>query len=129
MASVSIDASELRTLAADMTGVDGRLARHIRPVLSKAALNIKQDSAKAFQSSGNAGFRYVGSTVSYDIEQSSSEVSAEIGPSKPAGALANVAIFGTSRGGGTVPDLTVALAAEAPNLEKYLGDLAEELIW
>lgn len=129
MASISIDASEVTALAADMRMVDGRLARHIIPVVSKGALAIKNEIRDNFHASGNAGFRYVGSTVSYDLTTSVSEISAEIGPTKPAGALANVAIFGTSRGGGTVPDLTGALANEAVPFGEALLDLAEEIVW
>jgi hypothetical protein len=124
---VSVDVSEVREFAADLTRIPGELGRHLIPVLSKGALNIKNQMREDFAASGNAGFRYVGRTVSYDMETEGSELSAEIGPDKPSGALANVAIFGTARGGGTVPDPREALEAEAPVFEKALGDLVEEL--
>ena len=127
MPEVSIDAHEVRELAADFTRVPGELSRHAIPVLSKGALNIKNQMRESFEASGNAGFRYVGRTVSYDLATEGSELSAEIGPDKPSGALANVAIFGTPRGGGTVADPREALEAEAPRFEKALADLAEEL--
>lgn len=127
--AVDLDMSEVRELAADMRAVDGRLARHLIPVVSKGALNIKREIADSFRASGNAGFRYVGSTVSYDLTTSTDEIAAEIGPTKPTGALANVAIFGTSRGGGTVADPAHALANEAIGFGKALADLGEELIW
>ena len=127
MPEVSIDAHEVRELAADFTRVPGELARHAIPVLSKGALNIKNQMRESFEASGNAGFRFVGRTVSYDLTTDGSEYSAEIGPDKPSGALANVAIFGTPRGGGTVADPREALDAEAPRFEKALADLAEEL--
>lgn len=127
--TVDLDMSEVRELAADMRKVDGRLARHLVPVVSKGALNIKKEIAETFRASGNAGFRYVGSTVSYDLTTSTDEIAAEIGPTKPAGALANVAVFGTSRGGGTVADPAQALTNEAVGFGKALADLGEELIW
>ena len=127
MPEISIDAHEVRELAADFTRVPGELSRHAIPVLSKGALNIKNQMRESFEASGNAGFRFVGRTVSYDLHTEGNELSAEIGPTKPEGALANVAIFGTPRGGGTVADPREALEAEAPRFEKALADLAEEL--
>ena len=127
MPEISIDAHEVRELAADFTRVPGELSRHAIPVLSKGALNIKNQMRESFEASGNAGFRYVGRTVTYDLTTEGNELSAEIGPDKPSGALANVAIFGTPRGGGTVADPREALEAEAPRFEKALADLAEEL--
>ena len=127
MPEISIDAHEVRELAADFTRIPGELSRHAIPVLSKGALNIKNQMRESFEASGNAGFRFVGRTVSYDLTTEGTELSAEIGPTKPEGALANVAIFGTPRGGGTVADPREALEAEAPRFEKALADLAEEL--
>ena len=127
MPEISIDAHEVRELAADFTRVPGKLSRHAIPVLSRGALNIKNQMRESFEASGNAGFRFVGRTVSYDLVTEGTELSAEIGPTKPEGALANVAIFGTPRGGGTVADPREALEAEAPRFEKALADLAEEL--
>lgn len=127
MPEISIDAHEVRELAADFTRVPGELSRHAIPVLSKGALNIKNQMRESFEASGNAGFRFVGRSVSYDLTTEGNELSAEIGPTKPEGALANVAIFGTPRGGGTVADPREALDAEAPRFEKALADLAEEL--
>lgn len=127
MPEISIDAHEVRELAADFSKVPGELSRHAIPVLSRGALNIKNQLRESFEASGNAGFRFVGRTVSYDLTTEGNELSAEIGPTKPEGALANVAIFGTPRGGGTVADPREALEAEAPRFEKALADLAEEL--
>ena len=127
MPEISLDAHEVRELAADFTRIPGELSRHAIPVLSKGALNIKNQMRESFEASGNAGFRFVGRTVSYDLHTEGSELSAEIGPTKPEGALANVAIFGTPRGGGTVADPREALEAEALRFEKALADLAEEL--
>ena len=129
MPDISSDAHELREFAADMTQMPGVLSRHAIPVLSKGALNIKNQMRESFEVSSNSGIRYVGRTVSYDLDtDSTTELSAEIGPTKPSGALANVAIFGTSRGGGTVADPREALEAEAPNFERAIADLVQE-VW
>ena len=41
MADISMDMAEVRSLAADMTAVDGRLKRHLIPTVRKAGVNIK----------------------------------------------------------------------------------------
>lgn len=128
MARIDLDMSEVRDLAADMRAVDGRLARHIIPTVKRGAQNIKTEIRDNFRASGNAGFRYVGGTVSYDLRTSTGEIAAEIGPVKGSGSLANVAVFGTSRGGGTVPDPAGALANEAVSFGKALADLGEDII-
>ena len=88
---IEIDASELRDLAADMRAVDGRLTRHIIPVLKRGAQNIKSEVQDNFRASGNRGFQAVARSVSYDLHEFSGfgggEMFAEIGPEKPAGAL------------------------------------------
>lgn len=127
MSSVSVDMNEVRTLAADMSGVDARLARHLIPVVRKGAVNIKNAIQADLRKSSNAGFRYVASTVSFD--ELDGGFGAEIGPTKPAGALANVAFFGTSRGGGTVRDPGEAMEDEEPNFIRELERVAEGLVF
>lgn len=127
MANVDLDMSEVRELAVDMTRVDSRLTRHLIPVVKRGALNVKNAMQADLRKSSNAGFRHVASTVNFDDLDGG--LGAEIGPTKPAGALANVAFFGTSRGGGTVRDPSEALADEEPNFIRELGRVAEELMF
>lgn len=128
MAAVQVDVSELRTLARDLERIPDKVQRGVRPVVSKGALNVKQEMQMDLASSQH--FRGITFSVNYDIKVTRDGVEAEIGPdkSKYGGALANVAIFGTSRGGGTVPDPSVALRAEADRFEDALGALFEGLL-
>jgi len=126
--AIDFDTSELRTLAADLGKAGTAVAREIKPVMSKGALAIKTQMRSEMFASPH--FKGVGSSITYDITESASGVMAEIGPKKGAGSpgnLANIAYFGTSRGGGTVPDPQGALDAEAPRFEaalvKILGDI------
>lgn len=122
---VSIDASEVRELAADMRQVHSRLSQHVRPVVEKGALNIKNDLQAEMRKSRHFGV--VAPAISYDIE-GGDKYEAEIGPTKGSpGSLANIAYFGTSRGGGTVEDPSGALEREAPKFADALADLAAEL--
>lgn len=128
MAAVQVDVSELRTLARDLERIPDKVQRGVRPVVSKGALNVKQELQMDLASS--TSFSGITFSVNYDIKVDGDGVEAQIGPnkSKYGGALANVAIFGTSRGGGTVPDPSVALLAEADRFESALGDLFEGLL-
>jgi hypothetical protein len=126
--TVRVDASELRTLSRDLARIPDKVQRGVRPVVSKGALNIKQELQMDLASSQS--FRGITFSVNYDLKVDAGGVEAQIGPDKSryGGALANVAIFGTSRGGGTVPDPSIALAAEADRFESALGDLFEGLL-
>lgn len=125
MASVSIDTSEIRTLAADMRAIDSRLARWVRPVVSKGAQNIKSAMRSDAQQSTHFHFA---EAIAYDIKGDGYE--AEIGPEKGSpGSIANIAYFGTPRGGGTVRDPQEAANDELPNFRRELAKLAEELVF
>lgn len=126
--AVQVDVTELRTLATDMARIPDRVHKGIRPVVSKGALNIKTELQMDLATS--ASFSGITFSPSYDIHVDASGVEGRIGPDKGryGGALANIAIFGTSRGGGTVPDPSVALLNEADRFEAALADLFRDLL-
>lgn len=125
MTGVNIDASEVRAFATDLGEVGLRVARGVPAVVSKGALNIKNQLRGEMGASGH--FKGAAHAVGYDILDGG--FAAEIGPSAEAGSpgnLANLAYFGGSNGGGgTVPDPRGALEAEVSRFEKALMDLAE----
>lgn len=128
---MEIDTSELRALAADLRGAGDLVGKHVNAVVSRGALNIKNQLRREMRDSRH--FRPVASAISYDIHRagfsSGDVIEAEIGPERGSpGSLANIAFFGTSRGGGTVPDPQGALDAEAPRFEKALSDLFGDLL-
>lgn len=125
--TVSFDVSGLRSLSSDLGRVPGSVQRGVRPVVSKGALNIKRQLQN--EMGGSAHFGQIKSAISYDIKVDGSGVEAEIGPRKGApGSLANIAYFGGSRGGGTVPDPSGALNAEASKFETALGALMDGVL-
>ena len=133
MTSPSMDASELRTLGADLRAIPEQLNRHVVPVLKKGAQNIKTAMVQDAQASRH--FKGIARSIGYDMKQTSfagdGVFEVEIGPSSDAGSpgnLANIAYFGSSRGGGTVRDPQAALDDESPNFEKALGALLEDLL-
>lgn len=128
MSALEIDTSEVRQIAADASSLPGELSRWLRPAVSKGALNIKRAMQQDLEQSGNAGIRHVARSISYDIIDGDNAVEAEIGPDKPSGALANIAYFGTSRGGGHTRDPIEALNEESEAFQKAIADIVED-IW
>lgn len=124
MARITVDTSEVRAAVADMTGVDSRLRPDVAAVVKKGATNIRKDMLDKMRSSRHfKGF----ADISYDMVD---DFEAEIGPNKGGpGAGANIAYFGTSRGGGTVEDPEVALEREIPAFEKHMLDIAERVVF
>lgn len=152
MASVRLDDSELRALAADMTKAAESIDGKVLPIIEHGAVNIKAQMRSEMGASTH--FKQIAPTIDYEVHGGDvfgvGVIEAEIGPDKAgaggrnrgrraggvhfntsdfaggngnAAPLANIAYFGSSRGGGTVPDPQGALDAEAPNVEKHLGDL------
>lgn len=121
---IEIDTAELRQFAADVAKIPAELDHKIPAVVSKGALNIKTDMVDAMRESTHfKGF----ADISYDLL--SAGYAAEIGPNKGGpGAGANIAYFGTSKGGGTVEDPQEALDREVPIFEQELGKLIEGLL-
>lgn len=127
--SISMDDSELTALAADLAAAPALVKRDVRAVVSKGALNIKNQLRDEMRESPS--FKGVGGAISYDLREAggfgADVIEAEVGPTTEAGSpgnLANIAYFGTSRGGGaTVPDPQGALDAEGPRFVAALEAL------
>lgn len=129
-----IDVSEVNTLAADLLRAGSGIADTVRPIVHRGAGNIKRQLRAEMAASEH--FKGAASSIDYDMAGGGRAmfgvgvIEARIGPRSDPGSpgnIANVAYFGTPRGGGTVPDPMRALEAEAPRfqaaIEKALGDL------
>lgn len=129
---ITIDTSELRTLAVDMGEVADEIKREIPAVVAKGALNITNDMRDAMRSS--ASFGELAGGISYDLTREG--FGAEIGPTKASrggqsalGVGANIAYFGGANGGGgTVEDPQAALDREEPKFRKALLDLLDKAL-
>ena len=117
---MSNDASELRNFAAELGRVEPKVERQVNSVMSKGALNIKNTLREDLSHSRH--FKQIAPTISYGIEKSDGAIEVEIGPNKQyrAARLANIAYFGTSRGGGQTADFDNGLRKELPNLTEHL---------
>lgn len=126
MINVTVDTSEIQKLAVTLESDTRQTAKGVRPIVAKGALNIKNQLVKEARASKH--FRGFAPAISYTLANYAGGASAEIGPVKGSpGSLANIAYFGTSRGGGTVPAPWGALEAETPNVEAALLRLVRGL--
>ncbi len=124
---ISADVSQLREFAVQVGQVPHETRPKLDAVTERAGLNIKRQlQAEARQSKS---FGVIARAISYDTIRTRGSSGVEVGPVKGSpGSLANIAYFGTSRGGGTVPDPRGALDAEAPRFEEYVGRIVEDLL-
>ena len=97
-----VDTSQLLTLAADFASAE-EVGAAVSVSVRNALDSAKQRARDAYRGFPNNGIAKVGETFSYDTKTSGGVTQAEFGPTKPKGALANIAIWGTSRGGGGLP--------------------------
>lgn len=128
--TISFDMGEVQAFTKAIEGKVAATPKQVEAVTHRGASNIKRTLRKEMFASKH--FKGAGSAIGYDLRSGGAFgggfVEAEIGPERGApGSIANVAYFGTSRGGGTVADPQEALDAEVPNFEKYIGDLAEDI--
>lgn len=123
---MSFENGELRAFAARLAGAGAATEKEVVAITKRGAVNIKAQQNADFAKSQHFG--QIAGTVNFDIRVGGAFgggfVEAEIGPDKRrrSARLANVAIFGTSRGGGTVADPAQALAAELPGYTTALLD-------
>lgn len=107
---------------ADLRGLKQWARVDARAVPEHGAFRIANQLRSEMRASRHFG--QVAAAISYDILDRVNAIEVEIGPVKGSpGSLANIAYFGTSRGGGTVPDPREAFDAEVPNIEKHLAEL------
>lgn len=125
---MTIDASELRNLAADLGNVSGRMIPAVDAVVEKAALNVKDEWVRAV--SGSSRLCHYPRSISYDRVPSLTAVEYEVGPDKDRmqGPLGNIAEFGTSTLPPAKPGAAVAVNREAPRLEENLARVVEGLL-
>lgn len=124
------DASEIHSLARDFGRVSPQVVRKVEAIMPKTGLAMKKRMQADFRAS--AHFKQVAQSVDYDVKTSSGGIQVEVGPNaarSPSAALAGIAYFGTSKGGGaTVPDPRVPMAAEEAVFMRFLEAAVEGLL-
>lgn len=119
--------AETEALAADLAAAPGRALAGIVPVVSKGALNIKNDWRA--NASGNAHAPHYPASITYDLAVDGTAVEAEVGPDKnlPQGPLGNLLEFGSSKNPPHL-DGARALAAEEPRFIDACQAVADEAL-
>jgi hypothetical protein len=120
---VSIDTSQVDTLAIDL-GKAGRTATlGAMKVMAKAAQQIRDGMKQDF--TGHAHATRIPAAVNYTIRG----LGIEVGVDKrgPQGGLGNLLAFGSSKNAAVV-DHTAALRRELPSIERYLAEVAERAL-
>lgn len=117
--------SETEALALDLGAAPERVLAGLGPVVSKGALNIKNDWRASL--SGLPHLPHLPAAIGYDMDVSPDGASAEIGPDKDKkqGPIGSIVEFGTSKNPPRL-DGQRALDAEEPRFEAALADLIEE---
>ena len=117
-----VDTSEVREFAAKLAAAPEKKRRRVAMIVKKGAQNVKNETRADLASSGNAAFRSI--PISYDMHDRGALVEADVAPADGgAGDLANLAFFGTAKGGGT-HDFYQHARAEFPNLVRELRKVA-----
>lgn len=122
---ITISVKGVPELVASFDAASVEAAEQAGKVIRRGALNVKR--AMVADARASAHFKGFAPAISYDTKNGG--LSAEIGPRRGnPGSLANIAYFGTSRGGGTVRDPVEALMDEEPNILRELGKITERIL-
>lgn len=127
------DASELRDFGVELGNIGPKVQREVEAVVSKGALNIKNTMREDMAASSSFGA--LSSTIDFSLNVGSDGIEAEIGPGKRSGGSsrgldfgANIAYFGTSRGGGGTVDVENGLRKELPGFMEHLGRVTKDVL-
>lgn len=125
---IRITSSDFAELTRDIAEARAELPRDLRQVISKAALNIKNDW-RARWAEHRTHLPHIARAINYDVGPPGLVVEAEIGVDKGRiqGPLANFLEFG-SVNNSPQPGGKPALDDEAPRLERAAADLLERLL-
>lgn len=121
---IRVDASQLHGFGRALVGSTARTRALTAAAVKKAAVNVKQSIQDDVAGSANAGMRRI--QIGFDMQSVGAGVAADISPREGgASDLANIAFFGTARGGGTHRFYEHA-EAELPALADYVGRAVSE---
>lgn len=126
MSEPMFDASELSAFGRRVAAAHAKASIAVAKAVKKGAQNVKEAIQADVAESGHRGIRKV--RIGYEIESSGTTIRADISP-RDGGAsdLANIAFFGTAKGGGTHQFYEHA-ERELPTLTDYVGDAATDML-
>jgi hypothetical protein len=120
--------TDLDDLIRDLDATIAKAARGGEAIVSKGALNIKQDWRRRW--SGHPHIPHLPSAIGYDLDTDADGTRAVIGPDHDSsqGPLAAIIEFGTSRHGPPIPGGAPALDAEDPKFFRAVQVLGDSLL-
>lgn len=124
MDQVSFDTSQLDQYGALLEAAPDKLAKLAVATVSKTMLDTKRQQELDFLRSRNKGFRAIARHVHYTTpEVSGINITSRLGVRKSgAGRLANIAVFGTYKGGGTHMHPSYYLRQELPKARSAFAE-------
>lgn len=123
--NITIDATQALAVAADLEQTAAELVTRTRAGVRDAA-TAARDAMRA-DMAGSGSFAHAATSITFDMAGNGAMSEAEIGPTKPAGAIANIAYFGgVHGGGGTVRDPLDA--AESTDPERIFDKIFDGLL-
>ena len=120
------DVSELTAFAAKLKLAPSKKRVRVLATTKKAAVNIKKAVKADLAGSSNAGIRKIPIVFDEPFLSAPMQTTIRIGPEEKTGGLANIAFFGTSKGGGHHQFYEHA-DAEMATWKRYLTEAMEGL--
>lgn len=119
----------LDELVADLTAAPRKVAVGAVAVVTKAAVNIRDDARRFASGIAHAPAYPASITYDLDVSYTTGDVRAEIGPDKDRtqGALGNILEYGTSKNA-PLSHLGPALDIEGPRLVDGMADMAGRVL-
>lgn len=123
---ITVSTLGLHELAADLARAERRAPLAARAAIEAGARDVQRSWRRAWSGIHPSA---LAASVTFDVRPGLGSIQAEIGPDKslPAGALGNIIEFGTSKNA-PIPGGLPALDAQAPRLERALGEAGEKLL-
>lgn len=126
MSDVTIDASELTSFGRRIAAAHAMASVKVAQAVKKGSQNVKEGIVSDLQTSSNYAISRIG--IGYEMGSAGTTVYADVSP-RDGGAsdLANIAFFGTAKGGGTHYFYEFA-EMELPTLAEYVADAADDML-
>ena len=126
MSDMTVDASELTAFGRRVASAHAKASIAVAKAVKKGAQNVKEVVISDLQTSWNYAISRIG--IGYEMGSTGTTIYADVSQ-RDGGAsdLANIAFFGTAKGGGT-HDFYEAAETELPTLAEYVADAADDML-
>lgn len=123
-------ASGFKELVADLDIAAETVVEEGKKVVGKGCMNIKRQAQRIVRENSPRHYLpHLPRAIGYDVTARAADITGECGadPAKLQGGLQRIIEFGTVNNA-PIPHMIPAIDAEAPNFERYVGELGEKLL-